>query len=189
MNSVSSVVAIRCADLLIIAGVALIGIRRVGFEISLSRVLYGIGVAVVLLSIAEISARRLYGRTFFGTLSRGVPLLFKPSRLGILLFLSLVIFSLTTLQSMFALKAFGLATSFTDVAVLNGLTLLAALLPIHPPGGWGTMDSIQIAILQYLNYQPAQSGPVILAAHCFYTLLVFLGGCAGWFIRGRNIRP
>jgi hypothetical protein len=189
VNSISSVVAIRCGDLLIIAGVALVGIQRLGFEIGPSTIVWGIGAAAVLLTVAEITSRRLHGLSFLRILTTAVQPLFKLSCFGTLLFLSLAIFFLSTLQSMFALRAFGLAMSFGDVAVLNALTLLAALLPIHPPGGWGTIDSIQIVILQYLNYRPEQSGPVILAAHCFYTLVVFLGGCAGWAIRGRSIRP
>jgi len=189
VNSVSSIVAIRCADLLIIAGVALAGIRRLDFQISLPKVVFGIVAAAALLVLAETASRRLHGQTLVGILRTVVQPLLKLSRLGILVSLSLAIFFLSTLQSMFALRAFGLAISFTDVAPLNALTLLAALLPIHPPGGWGTIDSIQIVILQYLNYQPEQSGPVILAAHCFYTLLVFVGGCAGWFVRRANIRP
>lgn len=189
VNSVSSVVAIRFGDLLIIVGVALAGIRRLDFEINLSRVVYGIGAAVVLLAVAEITSRRFKGLSLVRILMTAVQPILKLSCLGILLFLSLAIFCLSTLQSMFTLRAFGLAMSFTDVALLNALTLLAALLPIHPPGGWGTIDSIQIVILQHLNYRPEQSGLVILAAHCFYTLLVFLGGCAGWIIRARNVRP
>jgi len=188
MNSVSSVVAVRCADLLVIAGIALAGVQRLGFEISLSGVFYCIGAAAALLVVAEIASRRFYGRMLGGVLTTSLQPLLKLSRSGTLLCLSLAIFFVSTLQSMFAVRAFGLPMSLTDVAVLNALTLLAALLPVHPPGGWGTIDSIQIVILQYLNYRPDHSAPVILAAHCFYTVLVFLGGCVGWIILRRNVR-
>jgi uncharacterized membrane protein YbhN (UPF0104 family) len=122
------------------------------------------------------------------TVASAIKPIVNPIRFLYFILLSVAIFILSTFQSMFALHAFGLALSVTDAAVLNALTLLAALLPIHPPGGWGTIDSIQIVILYRLNYQPEQLAAVILAAHCFYTLVVLSGGTVGWIMRSRSIR-
>jgi uncharacterized membrane protein YbhN (UPF0104 family) len=102
--------------------------------------------------------------------------------------LSASVFILTTLQATFALRSMGLNITLTDAAILNAVTLVAAILPIHPPGGWGTVDSIQVTLLQRLNYEPELSAPVILATHGFYTLLVLAGGFVGWLIRGKTGR-
>jgi uncharacterized membrane protein YbhN (UPF0104 family) len=188
-NSVSSVITIRSVDFLIVIIVAMAGIRKLGFEIDVTRVAVGIGAVVILAFVVGFAARRLRGQTLLRTVTIAVRQIANPLRFVNLVLLSAAGFLLSTLQSLFVLRAFGLAISITDVALLNAVTLLAALLPVHPPGGWGTMDSIQIVILHYLNYQPELSAPVILAAHCFYTLLVLFGGSVGWIIRVRSIRP
>jgi uncharacterized membrane protein YbhN (UPF0104 family) len=186
-SSVSSLIAIRCLDLLVVMIVAMIGSRKLGFQISLTNVALAIGIAITLVGAGEFALRRFRGKTMLKAAVVAIKSLSNPVQFGSLLLLSIGIFSLSTLQSTFVLRGLGLPVSLSDIALLNAFTLLAALLPIHPPGGWGTMDSIQIAILHYLSYQPEQSAPVILAAHCFYTLLVFSGGVFGWILRGRNL--
>jgi len=188
VNSVSSLIAIRSVDLLIVSIVAMMGIRKLGFEVSFARIAVGIGIIGVLGCAAEFVVRRFWGQTMLKTVVTAIKPLGNPLHFGQLVLLSIAIFVLSTVQSMFVLRAFGLAVSLTEIALLNALSLLATLLPIHPPGGWGTIDSIQIVVLHYLGYQPERSAPVILAAHCFYTLLVLLGGIVGWIIRGRSIR-
>jgi uncharacterized membrane protein YbhN (UPF0104 family) len=187
-KSVSSLIAIRSLDLLVVVIVATIGSQKLGFQISLSNIFLAIGIVVTLVGAFDFALRRLRGRTFLKSLVDLIEPTRNPMRLGSVLVLSIGIFSLSTLQSTFALQALGLAVSLSDVALLNALTLLAALLPIHPPGGWGTIDSIQIAILHHLNYQPEHSVPVVLAAHCFYTLLVLSGGIFGWILRLGSLR-
>ena len=188
MNSLSCLIAIRSLDLLVVAIVAMTGIRQFGFDISLARIAVVIGAGVALVCAVEFLARRLRGQTLLKMVVTVIEPVGNPLRLGFSLLLSIAIFTLSTVQSMLVLQALGLPVSVTDMALLNALTLLAALLPIHPPGGWGTIDSIQIVILHYLNYQPERSAPVILAAHCFYTLLFFFGGIFGWIIRTRSLR-
>ena len=186
-SSVSSVIAIRCLDLLIVIIVAMIASQKLGLQISLTSATLAIGAIVVLVGVFDFALRRLRGQTIIKLAVAAVRPLRDRRRFASLLLLSIGVFGLTTLQSTFALQGLGLAVSVSDIALLNALTLLAALLPIHPPGGWGTIDSIQIAILHYLNYQPEHSVPVILAAHCFYTLLAFFGGVFGLILRGRSL--
>ena len=188
VNSVFSLLTIRCLDLLIVMVVALIGIRKLGFQINLANVILGIGPTLAILFAFELTLRRLRRQTLLKIFVAVIEPLRNPMHMGTMVLLSIGVFSLTTLQSTFILHGLGLAVSLSDIALLNAFTLLVALLPIHPPGGWGTIDSIQIAILHYLNYQPEQSAPVILAAHCFYTVLVFSGGLFGWILRGRSLR-
>ena len=187
-NSVSSLIAIRCLDFMIVMIVATIGSQKLGLQISLANVALAIGISTVLVGGVELTFRRLRGKTMLSFAVAAIQRVRNPVQFGGLLLLSIGVFGLTTLQSTFTLQGLGLAVSMSDIAVLNALTLLAALLPIHPPGGWGTIDSIQITILHYLNYQPEHSVPVILAAHCFYTLLVLSGGIFGWILRGNSAR-
>jgi uncharacterized membrane protein YbhN (UPF0104 family) len=187
-NSVSSLITIRCLDLLVVVIVATIGSQKLGFQMSLANVALAIGIVMAFVCAAKFALQRLRGRTLLNIFVDAIEPIRNPMRLGSVLLLSIGIFSLSTLQATFALQGLGLAVSLSDIALLNALTLLAALLPIHPPGGWGTMDSIQITILHYLNYQPEHSVPVILAAHSFYTLLVLSGGICGWILRGSSLR-
>jgi uncharacterized membrane protein YbhN (UPF0104 family) len=188
VNSVSSLIVVRSVDLLIVLIVATTGIQKLGFEVSFARIAFGVGIVGVVGCAADLLARGFRGQTLLETVVPAIKRVNNPLIFGNLLLLSVAIFFLSTAQSMFVLQGLGLAVSLTDVALLNALSLLAALLPIHPPGGWGTIDSIQIAILHYLNYQLEDSAPVILAAHCFYTLLILLGGMFGWILREKSLR-
>ena len=183
-SSVSLLLVIRLVDLLIVVTVALVGSRKLGLDIHRAAVIFSVVAAVGLLFALNFALRNLaIGslQTFTATLEP----LRNALHFGSFLLLSVSIFTLTTLQSTFALQAMGLAVTLPDIALLNALSLLAALLPIHPPGGWGTIDSIQVVVLKHLNYYPGTAVPVILATHCFYTLLILVGGIIGWVLRGK----
>jgi len=102
--------------------------------------------------------------------------------------LSLLSFVLTAMQSFFALHAVGLKITILDIIILKAGTIIAALLPIHPPGGWGTIDSIQIFILLQFGFFLDEIASSILAAHTFYTFLIMFGGVFGWMILNRKVR-
>lgn len=100
-------------------------------------------------------------------------------------YLNLFIYSVfyflsTSIQSLFILKAFSLNLDFRETIFLNGITLISAVLPIHPPGGWGTIDSIQVYVLQEIGKMPGLTIPSILSAHTFYTIIIIVGGFIGW---------
>ena len=185
-SSISYLLAIRLVDLFIIAVVVFIGMDRLSVEINFSRVVLVITTFTVLLWGANILLRCTRRNTLFRIVWNAVTPISRPSYFGSLLLLSVGSFVFSTLQSTVVLKSLGLTVAFSDMAILNALTLLAALIPVHPPGGWGTIDSIQVVILHALNYQPERSIPVILAAHCLYALLALLGGIFGWALRIRN---
>jgi hypothetical protein len=187
VNSASAILIVRFVDLLIVVLVAIVGSQHLGFQFNLSNAAYGLIAATVLVGAIYAAWCRFLGGSSLSVLVAAIKPRHNPVQLGSVLLLAICIFVLSTLQSTFALRAFGLPVLLLEVALLNALTLLAALLPIHPPGGWGTIDSIQIALLHYLNYQPEHSAPVILAAHCFYTLLFSLGGMFGWILRVRSL--
>jgi len=184
--SMSLLLVIRLVDLLIVVTVSLVSSRKLGLNIHWAAIIFGIAAAVALFFVLNFIRRRVRAAASL----RAIIVALEPHcnvfRFGNLLLLSIGIFVTTTLQSTFALQAMGLAVTFPDIAFLNAVSLLAAVLPIHPPGGWGTIDSIQIVILQNLHYDPGVSAPVILATHCFYTLLILVGGVIGWLLRGRT---
>ena len=186
MSSMSLLLVIRFVDLLIVVTVALVGSQKLGLNIHWAAIIFGIAAAVVLFFVLNPLRRRAR----IPTSLRAIIVALEPHcnafRFGNLLLLSIGIFITTTLQSNFALRAMGLAVTLPDIAFLNAVSLLAAVLPIHPPGGWGTMDSIQIVILQNLHYNAAVAAPAILATHCFYTLLILAGGVIGWLLRGKT---
>jgi glycosyltransferase 2 family protein len=182
-SSLSMLMVIRLVDLLIVLAVALVGSRRLGLDIHWVGLVFGI-TAVGLYFTLKITGRLNSVPASLKKFTALEPLR-NEFRLGSLLLLSVGIFTLTTLQSTLALQGMGLGITVADTAVLNAMSLLAAVLPIHPPGGWGTIDSIQIVVLQRLNYHPGISVPIILATHCFYTVVVCAGGIVGWLVRGR----
>jgi uncharacterized membrane protein YbhN (UPF0104 family) len=185
-SSMSLLLVIRLVDLLIAVTVALVGSRKIGLSIHWMAIIFGIAVAVALFFVLNFIGRRVRTPSSLRSIIVAVDQHCSVFRFGNLLLLSIGIFITTTLQSTFALRAMGLAVTLPDIAFLNAVSLLAAILPIHPPGGWGTIDSIQIALLQNLHYDPGVSVPVILATHCFYTLLIIGGGVIGWLLRGRT---
>src|SRR4029079_12618841 len=106
----------------------------------------------------------------------------NSTTLGKVSLVSVAVFGASVLQSAFALRAFGLTIPLPEIAILNAVTLLVAVLPLHPPGGWGTIDFIQLLVLQRLNIQAQIATPAILVTHGFYTVLVLLGGAFGWLL-------
>lgn len=186
IKSTTATVIVRLADFSIVLLVAIGGMQKLGLGIYFNNLVYGMIVALVFLG-AILWWFQLQGKSLLSMVTSINDQLCKPARIGALVLISAGSFIVATLQSTFILRAFGLPVSLIEVALLNALTLLAALLPIHPPGGWGTIDSIQIAILHYLNYRPEESAPVILVAHGFYTLLLIFGGSFGWLIRRNSL--
>jgi hypothetical protein len=184
-HSSAVIIVLRLIDLLIVCSVALLGGKQLGLDLRWAGVALGcitlaIGVTSVVL-YRWPSAVPMWLRSLVTTFVA----LGQPKRLARFTLLSLGIFATTTLQSTLILQAVAFPITIPDVAVLSAISLLAALLPIHPPGGWGTMDSIQVAILGRLGYQASLSLPAILAAHTWFTLLIFVGGIIGWLLRGR----
>jgi hypothetical protein len=187
-SGVSAILLVRFIDLLIVSGVALVSIPKLGFNIGWEGLVFGTAIVAAVVAVATITRRIHALGAFLNSFVIALGPLRDHLRTSQVFFLSLAVFILTTLQATLALRSMGLLIAFTDTAILNAVTLVAAILPIHPPGGWGTMDSIQIAILQNLDYKPELSAPVILATHGFYSLLVLAGGLIGWLIRGRTGR-
>ncbi len=178
-----TIVLIRLADMLIVLTVALIGAGSLELNLHLSyNVLVVTGVLVVVLGLF-VGINRHLARTLILQVFLTSGLVYKPRRLLWFVFLSAAIFILSTIQSTFILRSVALAVSLPDVALLNALTLLAALVPVHPPGGWGTIDAIQTFILERLGYPAAVSLPSLLAAHSIYSVLITVGGIVGWLLR------
>ncbi len=179
LRSITALLVIRFCDFLVVVTVALIGSLKLGLNI------YWLVIGLILVAIvALLSLLLMKGRNQrLRALRERIDVLRHAPELAVCLILAAGIFFFTTLQALVVLRAMGLFVTVPDVLRLNALGLLAALLPIHPPGGWGTMDSIQVFILQKLAYAPAETVPAILATHCFYTVLIFLGGVGGWILR------
>lgn len=173
---------IRVTDLLLISSVAIAGGGRLGLDSRMLAFLFATGlIGAVALVVAT--------RTGNQSIARLMPLpwvlqpLMDPARASLFILLSIAIFVITTTQSALILHALAFQIDWFDVAVFNALGLVAGLVPIHPPGGWGTMDSFQLLVLQQLGYPANEAAPAIIAAHSIYTLLIALGGVCGWMLR------
>lgn len=186
-SGLSMLIVVRLVDLMIVLTVALVGSYKLGLEITWLGFIFGAVVASALFFVLRLIVRRISFPAWLKPFTTSLDMLRDTLRFGRLLLLSVGIFTLSTFQSSLALRAMGLAVTVADIAVLNAVSLLAAVLPVHPPGGWGTIDSIQILVLQKFQYHPSVSIPVILAAHCFYTLLILAGGVMGWVLRGKTL--
>lgn len=187
IRSATATVIVRLADFSIVLLVAIGGMQKLNLGIEVSIPVYALMAAIAFLGVIFWFWFHLKVQSFLSNFARANDQLCKPARVGALVLISAGGFMVSTLQATFILRAFGLPVSLIEIAFLNAITLLAALLPIHPPGGWGTIDSIQIAVLHYLNYRPEESAPVILVAHGFYTLLLIFGGSLGWLIRQKSL--
>lgn len=185
-SSSAVIVVVRLVDLSVILAVSLIGSRKLGIDVHWSGTIFVVVLAC--LAIVTLLVRHTKAPALLQTVVSALTPLRRPANVAILISLSVAIFTLTTIQSAFILEAMAFTVLIPDLALLNALGLLAALLPIHPPGGWGTIDSIQVAILAGLGYSPGISTPALLAAHSFYTLLILIGGIAGWLVRARSRR-
>jgi hypothetical protein len=186
-SSGAVILTIRLVDLLVILIVSLIGGKNLDFDMRWANILFS--ATVLLAVVAAIVLFRLRHRAplLLRTAINALKPLRQPERLVSMVLLSVATFILSVIQSAFVLRAMSLPITPLDVALLSALGLLASLLPIHPPGGWGTMDSIQIAILDRLGYHPEMSTPSVLAAHSFYTLTIFMGGIIGWLLRTKSL--
>lgn len=183
-HSAAMIVAIRLADLVVILGFAIIAMLRLGMElgwlISAAGVGAGLMVAFVLLA-HRLAPGRMAG--LLQSLSEVYSPLRSVGRLAAFVACSVTIFAIAIVQSSLILGALGMTVAPLDIASLQALSLIFALLPIHPPGGWGTADTMQVLVLERLGYSPSIAIPVILVAHSVYTVLFLLGGCAGWLLR------
>lgn len=188
-KGVAMLVAVRLADLAVVLSFAIVAMLRLGLELSW---LIGLGVAgLALAALAALVAWRVIPERLAAlraTLAEAYRPLRRPARLAAFVALSLGYFVLAILQSSLILSALGLAISPVDIASLQALSLLFALLPIHPPGGWGTTDTMQVLFLERLGHSPQLVLPVILVAHTVYTVLFALGGWLGWLLRTRERR-
>lgn len=182
VRSASSILIIRLIDLVIIGVVAVLGGVRLGFTVP------WVTIALTIVAFGSLiyAANLVIRRRSLPQLIRNLRGVFDsiPNRASLarIVLLSSSVFVMSTFQSAFALQAFGLKISVGDVAVLNAGSLFAAVLPLHPPGGWGTIDFVQVVLLQYLNFQPDTTTPIILVTHFFYTFIVLLGGFLGWWL-------
>jgi len=97
--------------------------------------------------------------------------------------LSFALVLTTSLQVWSILRSISFHMNYLDVIVFNAVTMLASVLPVHPPGGWGTIDSIQSITLTTMGYQMSEAVTSVLVAHSIYSVLIFAGGLAGWILR------
>ena len=181
-KSVSGIVIIRVVDLMIIVLVAAIGSTDLGIDISWKTLAILLVILAMVFSVARLIFQRISSLRMARAIRAIVTAIPNSMTLGKITMLSAAVFGASVLQSAFSLRAFGLTIPLPEIAILNAVTLLVAVLPLHPPGGWGTIDFIQLLVLQRLNIQPQIATPVILVTHGFYTLLVLLGGAFGWLL-------
>jgi uncharacterized membrane protein YbhN (UPF0104 family) len=181
-RSVSSVVIIRFIDLIFIGGVVVVSGAKLGIFVSWASLALIIVLFGSVFYFLKVVSQRPSALKFMRAIGGALESLSNPVALGCIVLLSAGVFVTTTLQSAFALRAFGLTVPLAEVAILNAASLLVAALPLHPPGGWGTIDLVQVVLLRELNFQPEITTPVILVTHGFYTLLVLLGGVVGWWL-------
>ncbi len=186
-RSATSIFVIRMFDLLILFAVALIGSERYNLLFDPPNFLGGSVLIICCVVVLGALVWRPKIRSLYGTIRRVATGFLRDAQLAKLIIYSLAIFALSSLQSMFVLKAVALDIRLLDIAYLNAFTLLSALIPVHPPGGWGTIDSIQILLLGRLGYSPAVIVTPILAAHAFYSVLILAGGMSGWLLRMRSL--
>jgi len=182
IKTVSNLVIIRLVDLILIGVIVALSGPRFGIIVSWSTIIV---IAALLCSVsyfAKVAIRWSSAPKFIKLVTVAFEPVFRCPTLGFVALLSVGAFVATTLQSALALRAFGLTLPLLDVAVLNATSLLVAVLPLHPPGGWGTMDLVQVVLLRQLGFRPEVTTPVILVTHGFYTLVVVLGGVLGWWL-------
>jgi uncharacterized membrane protein YbhN (UPF0104 family) len=181
-KSVSSVVVVRLIDLTLTGAVVAASGARLGVAVSWITFVIILLFLGSLFYFAKVFLQKSSTSKFITTISVAFRSLSNPVTLGCTVLLSAGVFFTTTLQSAFALRAFGLSIPVPEVAILNAASLLFGVLPLHPPGGWGTIDLIQVMLLRQLHFQPEITTPVILVTHGFYTLLFLLGGVFGWWL-------
>jgi uncharacterized membrane protein YbhN (UPF0104 family) len=181
-KSVSGIVIIRVVDLIIIALVAAIGSTSLGIDVSRKTLAILLIILIMVFSAARLIFQRFLSFKIARAMSAIVACIPNSTTLGKVSLVSVAVFGASVLQSAFALRAFGLTIPLPEIAILNAVTLLVAVLPLHPPGGWGTIDFIQLLVLQRLNIQAQIATPAILVTHGFYTVLVLLGGAFGWLL-------
>lgn len=187
-SSVVMLLTVRLADLGVILCVAMVASLRFGIDVRLAALILACGLAVIIVGLVvfwHVWPERL------ADLGQSLATFLRPlqesRRLSIFIILTVANFVLAVTQTTLALQALGLPLPPLDVAAFNAISLLFALLPIHPPGGWGTADALQVFLLERLGYSAVTATPIILTAHSFFTILFALGGLIGWFIRGRMI--
>jgi uncharacterized membrane protein YbhN (UPF0104 family) len=188
LKSSAVILAIRLVDLFVVLTIALLGAVRFGID---TRLILFVGIGAIAFCCAGVLIVGKWEHkapAFIITIRSGLTPLANLRYLLAFLALSISIFIVTTLQSIFILQSVSLYVNILDLALLNALTLLVSLLPIHPPGGWGTTDSLQVVILARLGYNSKTVLIAILAAHSLYTLVILFGGVIGWMLRERNLR-
>ncbi len=178
------ILIVRLTDLLIILAVILLGGARLGLDLSIAVILLGIIVLLMVSAFLVWIWRRDTIPSLLQNLISPVELVRRPIRFGTFALISVTVFAVTVLQTNLILRAAAFPLGPLDTALLNAFSLLAAVLPIHPPGGWGTIDSIQVVVLERLSYDSQTAIPAILIAHLLYTVLILTGGLAGWLLRG-----
>jgi uncharacterized membrane protein YbhN (UPF0104 family) len=179
-------VAIRLADLAVTLCFGLAGAVRLGIDLRWIGVVGALGASA--LAVAALLGRSilpaLTGRLLHEGKAAVAPLR-DPRRGAGFCALTALVFGLAVIQSRLILESFGLSIELIDLAVLQAFSLVFSLLPIHPPGGWGTADTFQLLLLERLSYGPGGMAAAILAAHSVYTLLFLVGGTAGWLLHNK----
>ena len=187
-SSAVMLLTVRLVDLGLVLCVAMAASFRFGIDVRLVALTLAGGLAVAFAGL--IVFWRAWPRQLAAlvqSLATFLRPLQEPRRLATFATLTVANFVLAVTQTSLALQALGLPLPPLDVAAFNAISLLFALLPIHPPGGWGTADALQIFLLERLGYSAAAATPIILTAHSLFTILFALGGLTGWFIRGRAL--
>lgn len=193
-TSLSVLIFVRIIDFLIVILAGLWGFYYLHLDIDWYMILERWPLLIIALSIfgtllwvigkepslrTRLTSELIKWRDYFSSLILNIGKLLST------IILSTSYFFIVSLQSLCILTAMGLHISLTHVITLSVITILASLLPIHPPGGWGTIDSIQILILSLLGYSLLVSS-TILSAHLVYSLLILFGGIVGWIFKSYN---
>lgn len=180
----SAVLAVRLADLFVLLVVALAGAARmVELDwVPLKRAAAAMLLGAILILLVVRAWQGRAPRALAPVLDALKPLSHAPKLAGFAA-LTMLILALRVLQAKFVFAAVGLPMTLPDIAILVSLTLLSTVFPVHPPGGWGTLDSIQVLILVRLGHAAETCASPVLATHAVYTLLILIGGIAGWFGR------
>ncbi len=190
-TSISVLVFVRILDLFIVGLAGLLGIHYLRLAINWQTIigkwpLLIIAIAILVIVLWIVRKNHNFRAKVDNELRRWLnnfaDLLLNFRTVLFTVIFSAAYFIAISLQSFCIFNALGLNIPFYHILILSVVTIFASLIPIHPPGGWGTIDSIQLLILTGLGYT-LQVSSTILSAHLIYSLLIISGGLLGWILR------
>lgn len=186
-KSLAVLLLIRLTDFSIIFFILLISGYRVSIRLEWMSIFFGIVVvAIFSLIILNKWVKKSFLQKLFQSLKFTIKLILNTQTITLLFVFSVILIAVMALQTKLILEAVSLRMGYIQVLVFNAISFIAALLPIHPPGGWGTMDSIQLFVIGNMGYDPRTSISSILVAHTIYSVIILVGGAIGWLLR-KNI--